>query len=97
MVYGLLRALPGEPDFVVTVAGAMRMHRRQLSASHGAPGPHDFAGRAFAARLSAPARPPLPASRVVTIAIRPSASRRDTQTIHEFRFPKNRNIFARED
>jgi hypothetical protein len=64
VVYGLLRTLPGEPDFVVTVISAMRMHHRQLSASHGAPGPHDFAVRARADRRSARSRPPHPALNV---------------------------------
>jgi hypothetical protein len=39
---GVLRALPGEPDVVVTVTSR---HPAQLSASLGAPGPHDFAVR----------------------------------------------------
>jgi hypothetical protein len=43
---GLLRALPGVRDFLVTVIGAMPKHRRQFGASQGAPGPHDFAVRA---------------------------------------------------
>jgi hypothetical protein len=49
----------------------IRKHRRQLDACIGAPGPHDFAVHASAARLSAPPRPPHSAPRVVTIAIRP--------------------------
>ena len=47
VVYGLLRALPGEPGFLATFIGAMREHRRQLDASVGASGPHDFAVREF--------------------------------------------------
>jgi hypothetical protein len=46
VVYGLLRALPGVPGLLAPVIGAMREHRRQLDASIGAPGPHDFAVRA---------------------------------------------------
>jgi hypothetical protein len=44
---------------------------RELDACIGAPGPHHFAVRQCAARQSAHPRPPPPASRVVTIAIRP--------------------------
>ncbi len=43
----------------------------RLDASVGASGPHDFAVRISAARLTAPSRPPQPAPRFVTIAIRP--------------------------
>src|SRR6476619_8449872 len=43
MVYDLLRALPGDPGFVATVAS--RNDSAKLSASIGAPGPHDFAVR----------------------------------------------------
>ena len=50
MVYDLFRALPGEPDFVVTVIDAMRKHRRQLGTSLGVPEPHDFAVRVGASR-----------------------------------------------
>ena len=64
MVYGLLRALPGEPDFVVTVIGAMRKHRRQLGTSLGVPGPHAFAVRVDIARLTMPSRPSHPAPNV---------------------------------
>ncbi len=39
-------------------------HRRQLSASVGAPGPHDFAVRLDSARLAPPTRPPHPAPNV---------------------------------
>ncbi len=39
-------------------------HHRQLSASVGAPGPHGFAVRECAVRLSAPPRLPHPASNV---------------------------------
>src|SRR5262249_54345667 len=42
-VYGLLRALPGVRDLIVTVA--RRFVTRRLSASPGAPGPHVFAVR----------------------------------------------------
>ena len=68
----LIRALPGEPAFA-TVVGAMRKHRRQLSACIGAPGPHDFAVRVDAARPQHLRVHRMPASRVVTFAIRPLA------------------------
>jgi hypothetical protein len=49
---GFLRDLPGVHDVLVTVIGAMLKHRRQLDASQGAPGPHDFAVRTSRARLA---------------------------------------------
>ncbi|WP_157450156.1 hypothetical protein [Bradyrhizobium sp. ARR65] len=51
---------------IATVAGAMRKYRGRLGACMGAPGPHDFAVRADAARQTAPSRPPHPASTSVT-------------------------------
>jgi hypothetical protein len=53
-------ALSPVTGFFVTVIGAMREHRRQLDASIGAPGPHDFAVRAF--RQSSPPSPASTAS-----------------------------------
>jgi len=47
----------------VTVAGAMRKHRRQLDASVETSGPHDFAVRGMVVRLSTWPRPSHPASR----------------------------------
>ena len=41
MVYGLLRALLGEPAFA-TITGAMRQHCRQFDACKGASGPPDL-------------------------------------------------------
>ena len=76
--YGLLRALPGEPGFLATIASVMRKHHRRLDASVGASGPHDFAVRISAARPRASiARRRhrvhrIPLQRSVTIAIRPS-------------------------
>jgi hypothetical protein len=64
VVYGLLRALPGEPGFFATVTCETRQRLRKLDASVGAPGPHDFAVRTHAVRLAAPARPPHPALNV---------------------------------
>ena len=53
-------------------------HRRQLSASVGAPEPRDFAVRKpHRSSLGLVSRPPHPASTSVTIAIRPSFVRRD--------------------
>jgi hypothetical protein len=37
-----------------TIAGVMRKHHRQLDASLGASGPHDFTVRISAARLATP-------------------------------------------
>jgi hypothetical protein len=52
---------------IATIIGAMRKHRRQLDASVGASGPHAFIVRADAARLTAPARPPHPATNVCDV------------------------------
>jgi hypothetical protein len=71
-LYGLFRALPGEPGFLATIAGAMRKHRRQLDISVGISGPHDFAVRDRRIRPKRRSRPSHPASTFVTIAIRPS-------------------------
>ena len=61
VVYGLLRALPGD---------RLSCHRRfvrtcpaKLSASTGAPGPHDFAVRAYLRSSSQAPRPPHPTAR----------------------------------
>src|SRR5215475_11602663 len=48
---GFLRALSGEPGFLATVARKMRKHLCGLSASVGAPRPHDFAVRDKIIRL----------------------------------------------
>ena len=52
---GLLRALPGVRDLIVTVA---RDTSRRLSTSPGVPGPHAFAVRAPAVRPTTGVRPP---------------------------------------
>jgi hypothetical protein len=56
--------LSSKTGFVVSVASAMRKHRHQLDISIGMSGPHDFAVRKSAVRLSAPWRPSHPASNV---------------------------------
>jgi len=65
----LFRALPGDRALLPP---SLADHLRQLDASVGASGPHDFAVRKSAARLASLPRPPHPASTSVTIAIRPS-------------------------
>ena len=75
---GVLRALPGEPDFVATVIGKTRERLCQFSASLGAPGPHDFAVRGGSARLAQPPRPSQPASTFVTTRT-PLCTRRDAR------------------
>jgi hypothetical protein len=69
MVFDLLRALPGVHDLV--------SHRRSqitcdLNTSPGVPGPHAFAVRKSRIRLMRGSRPSHPASRFVTMRIRPS-------------------------
>ena len=49
MVYGLYRALPGEPGFLATVAPE-KLASQELDASVGASGPHVFAVRLHAVR-----------------------------------------------
>ncbi len=67
----------------------------RLDASVGASGPHDFAVRIDAARLTTSSRPPQPASRVVTIAIRPLCRGGMRGKILKIRNSEKRNIFAR--
>jgi hypothetical protein len=71
---GFMSRSPWGPGFFAPIAA--RIVSAQPSASVSAPGPHDFAVRKDAARRAPNAlgtlRPPHPASRVVTIAIRPS-------------------------
>ena len=88
---GVLRA-PWEPGFLAPIAA--RIVSARLGLSVGRPGPHDFAVRDVAARPATPSRPSHPASRVVTIATRPS-HRSGTATMKQI-FPKNGNkIFSR--
>src|ERR1700751_5612223 len=91
MVYDLFRALPGEPAFA-TVARTSSLH--ELGACMGAPGPHDFAVRDDAARLTAHPRPSHSAPRFVTIAIRPSCRRGTGTTYGKSEFLKS-GIFLR--
>jgi hypothetical protein len=62
MVYGLLRALPG--DRAVLPPSLAQIILRKLDASVGASGPHDFAVRSSPARLAILPRPPHPAPNV---------------------------------
>src|ERR1700737_3959887 len=63
MVYGLYRALPGEPGFLATVAPE-KLASQELDTSIGVSGPHDFAVRLSAVRQWHRPRPPHPASNV---------------------------------
>ena len=49
MVYGLYRALPGEPGFLATVTPE-KLASQELDASVGASGPHAFSVRLSAVR-----------------------------------------------
>jgi hypothetical protein len=82
---GLLRALPGVHDLLVTVA--RKSSSCTLNTSPGAPGPHAFAVRTRILRLTTRARPSHSAPRVVTIAIRPSC--RGGMRGMDHRLPKN--------
>jgi len=83
-VYGLLRALPGEPAFA-TVARAMPLElRADLAPCLGAPEPHGFAVRLRAARQSAQKASAAVRSTSVTIAIRPSVRSGVKAVKHDF-------------
>src|SRR3984893_3670684 len=62
MVYGLYRALPGEPGFLATVAPE-KLASQELDTSVGVSGTHDFAVRIKRRSSSAHPRPPHPAPR----------------------------------
>jgi hypothetical protein len=64
---------------VVTVAGAMRVHRRQCDAGVEASGPHDFTVRSRAVRYRRKSVHRIPHPTFVTIAKRPSSRARDAR------------------
>ena len=70
--YGLYRALPGDRALLPPSFAGLT---RDLGASVGASGPHDFAVRVRRARQARRQRPPHPASRVRDVAQRPSVGR----------------------
>ncbi len=78
-LYGLYRALLGEPCTVAPVASRdAESIIGRLDASVGAPGPRDFAVREMCrSSYRAHQRPPHPASRSVTIGLTPLIPRRD--------------------
>jgi len=67
---------------------------RKLSASVGAPGPHDFAVRSSAARLASPKRPPHPTPNVRDDRDTPLLWRRDGRKNTQFPIFRKRNISA---
>ena len=67
---GLLRALLGDQDLLVTVAGGF--NSADLKPTSRRSGPHGFAVRRRHARLAHRPRPPHPAPTSVTFAKRPS-------------------------
>jgi len=69
---GLLRALLGDRAFLPP--SPAEDFFRQLDASVGASGPHDFAVRESCVRLAQLTRPPHPTATFVTIATRPSSA-----------------------
>jgi len=71
-VYGLLRALPGEPGFFATVACGLIT--RKLDPSVGGSGPHGLTVRIDIARLRQQRVHRIPPSTFVTIATRPPVS-----------------------
>jgi hypothetical protein len=89
MVLRLLRALPGVPGFLATIACQSIIDR--LDPSVGGSGPHGLTVRALAARLAADARPSQPAPRIVTTRFAPHAGGM-TSINHNFCLSE-RNIF----
>jgi hypothetical protein len=81
MVYDLFRALPGEPGFLATIAGAMREHRRRLDTSVGVSGPHGFIVRGKCTRLVGCHVHRIPHPTFVTIAKRPSGGCRTREVL----------------
>jgi hypothetical protein len=73
MALRFIRALPGEPGFVVTIAPEKLSLLQDLTPTTGASGPHDFAVRTRAARLATHTRPPQPVPTSVTLANAPLA------------------------
>jgi hypothetical protein len=71
MVYGLYRALPGEPGFLATVAPE-KLASQELDTSVGVSGPHDFAVRKKAPSSIAPLASTASCPASVTISSRPS-------------------------
>jgi hypothetical protein len=71
MVYGLYRALPGEPGFLATVAPE-KLASQELDTSVGVSGPHVFAVRISAVRQERISVHRIPPPTSVTIAKRPS-------------------------
>jgi hypothetical protein len=91
---GFLRALPGDRAFLPP--SSAKISFRELDASVGASGPHDFAVHLKRHSSKAPRRPPHPAPRFVTIASRPSC-RGGTAGACRDDLPDGRNeIFLRE-
>jgi hypothetical protein len=88
-------ALSPVNQLVATVAGASITHRRQLGACMGAPGPHDFAVRKCAARLSATHVHRIP-RHVRDDRDTPLSSARNGKVKPQLRKKRNRIIFARD-
>src|SRR5579863_3589310 len=85
------------PGFLAPVAGAMREHRRQLDASVGASGPHDFAVRLTRHSSKAPRRPPHPAPNVDDVAQRPSSGTGRGELVEMICPTAKAKYFSRED
>jgi hypothetical protein len=97
MVLRLIRDLPGVPGLFATVIRAMRKHLANLTPASGCQD-HTISPSAIWSVVSRKRAQRngvhrIPASRVVTIAIRPSISRRDGVANHEFRKNRKWNIF----
>jgi hypothetical protein len=75
MALRLIRALPGEPGFVVTITGVMRKHHRRLDANHWGVRTTRFHRARKHHSSSDAARPSQPAPRFVTVDTPLSAAR----------------------
>jgi hypothetical protein len=94
VVYGLLRALPGAPGFLATVARE-KLAAHELDTSVGVSGPHAFSVRLKRPRLKAPSASTASRPAFATIMIRPFWWDGTDANIAVICILKNRNIFSK--
>src|SRR5450755_4171905 len=92
---GLLRALPGDRAFLPP--SLREGNPAKLSASVGAPGPHDFAVRSSHARQSQLSHPPHPAPTFVTMANAPLIEDRTAGDVDEIWVRRKGKYFFKRD
>ena len=94
VVYGFLRALPGDQTFVVTVACVMRKHRRDLAPALGRQDHTTSPSASSAVRLQAASRPPHPALNVRDDAYAPLVSTGPAKHAADLGFRQSGIFFA---